>query len=131
MRFAQFNDRITFAKTHSSYECANLGRSTRYFRSQLGIDVDQYSVRRLSLAGMTGYGIAMIEMGMQARIELHLVALTEQWKNRPDRQASSCEVLHESHFCDTGKLRALERTQLSATVPSGDGVGSKPEFHGS
>jgi Bacterial Ig-like domain (group 3) len=42
------------------------------FCRQLGIDVDQYAVRRLPLAGMTGDGIAMIEMGMQARIALQL-----------------------------------------------------------
>jgi hypothetical protein len=40
--------------------------------------------------------------------------LTGQRKNRPDRPASKCEVLHESHFCDTGKLKG--RPGLDAVV---------------
>ena len=44
------------------------------FRAQFGIDVDQHAVRRLPLAGMTRHRIPMIEMRMQTRIELQLVA---------------------------------------------------------
>jgi len=44
------------------------------FRAEFGIDVNQHAVGGLSLAGMTGYGIAVIEMRMQTRIELQLAA---------------------------------------------------------
>ena len=52
------------------------------FRGQLGIDVNQYALGSLPLAGMARQRIPVIEMGMLARIELHVAASVHSYRRR-------------------------------------------------
>ena len=61
---------------------------------QLSIDVDQHPVGGLALAGMTGYGVAMIEMRMLCRIKLDRAASVHL-----ERQPSIlADALHRSQL---------------------------------
>jgi hypothetical protein len=54
----------------------NVGHAVvkQVFRPQLGIDVDQYPVGGLSLAGMARHGVAVVEVRILHRIEFDLAA---------------------------------------------------------
>ena len=42
---------------------------SRSLGSKLGIDMDQHTVGGLALAGVTGYGVAVIQVRVLARVE--------------------------------------------------------------
>jgi hypothetical protein len=59
------------------------------FRGQLGIDVNQHALGGLPLAGIARHRIAVIEMGMLARIELHVAASVHSYAEGPERSHRS------------------------------------------
>ena len=54
----------------------------RVFRAARDGDVNQYALGSLPLAGMARHRIAVIEMGMLARTELHVAASVHSYRRR-------------------------------------------------
>ena len=75
------------------------------FGSKLCVDVDQHAISSLALAGMAGHGVAMIEMRMLTRIELHFPAAVHLRDNRPSSPMLALFRVHDWRSSDPGRAR--------------------------
>jgi hypothetical protein len=87
------------------------------FRGQLGIDVDQHAVRRLPLAGMTRNRIAIIEMRMACRIELHRAA-SIHLQTQPPIPADTLDRSQLTVCCFQRARGAVSCTRLRWRTPA-------------
>ena len=98
---------------------SNVGHATveRTLSTQFGVHVNQNTVGGLSLAGVAGYGIAMIEMRIFTRVDFDR-------SSYPYISRANCAATPKEPVRNHCRIRLIVSVQFPENVPSP--VGCKP-----